>query len=190
VRSDPTFWLLARASGLTAYLLLTCSVLAGLILKSRPFGRAVKAASVMDLHRLLALLGLASLGVHGTALLLDRTVRMPITGLFVPGSSPYRPVSVALGVVAAELMALVVVSFSVRKLTGQKAWRLLHWSTYAIFGLATAHGLLAGSDSAQPWARGLYLGAFAAVAFATAWRASYRASRARAPGRALPARSR
>jgi DMSO/TMAO reductase YedYZ heme-binding membrane subunit len=177
MRSDPTFWLLARASGLTAYLLLTLSVLAGLILKSRPFGRAVKAAAVMDLHRVLALLGLASLGLHGTALLLDKTVRMPVAGLFVPGSSPYRPVAVAFGVVAAELMALVVVSFSVRKLIGQKRWRLLHWSTYAIFGLATAHGLLAGSDSAQPWARDLYLGAAAAVVFATAWRALYRPSR-------------
>ena len=177
MRTDPTFWLLARASGLTAYILLTLSVLAGLVLKSRPFGRAVKASSVMDLHRLLALLGLASLGVHATALLLDRTVRMPVAGLFVPGSSPYRPVAVAFGVVAAELMALVVVSFSVRRLTGQKAWRLLHWWTYAIFALATAHGLLADSDSAQPWARSLYLGAFAAVAFATAWRASYRPGR-------------
>ena len=177
MRTDPTFWLIARASGLTAYVLLTLSVLAGLILKSRPFGRAVKAASVLDLHRLLALLGLASLGLHGTALLLDKTVGMPISGLFVPGASPYRPVSVALGVIAAELMALVVVSFSVRKLIGQRNWRLLHWSTYAIFGLATAHGLLAGSDSAQPWARDLYLGAVAAVVFATAWRASYRPSR-------------
>ena len=177
MRTDPTFWLVARASGLTAYLLLTLSVLAGLILRARPFGRAIKAAAVMDLHRLLALLGLASLCVHGTALLLDRTVRMPVAGLFVPGASPYRPVAVALGVVAAELMALVVVSFSVRKLIGRKAWRLLHWSTFGIFALATVHGLLAGSDSAQPWARSLYVGAFGAVAFATAWRASYRPSR-------------
>ena len=177
MRSDPTFWLLARTSGLTAYLLLTLSVLAGLMLSSRPFGRAVKGAAVMDLHRLLALLGLASLAVHGTALLLDRTVRMPVAGLLVPGASPYRPVAVALGVIAAELMALVVVSFSVRKLIGRKAWRVLHWSTYAIFGLATVHGLLAGSDSAQPWARNVYLGAVAVTAFAVAWRASYRPAR-------------
>ena len=159
MRSDPTFWLLARASGLTAYALLTMSVLAGIILKSRPFGRAVKASAVMDVHRLLALLGLAGLGLHGGALMLDRTVRMPLAGLLLPGSSPYRPVAVALGVVAAELVVVVTASFSVRKLTGQKAWRRLHWVTYAIFGLATAHGLLAGSDSAQPWARDVYLGA-------------------------------
>ena len=30
MRHDPTFWLLARASGLTAYVMLTLSVLAGL----------------------------------------------------------------------------------------------------------------------------------------------------------------
>ena len=45
MKTDPTFWLLARASGLTAYGLLTTSVLAGLVLKSKPFGRALKPAS-------------------------------------------------------------------------------------------------------------------------------------------------
>ncbi len=44
MKTDPTFWLLARASGLTAYGLLTASVLAGLVLKARPFGRALKPA--------------------------------------------------------------------------------------------------------------------------------------------------
>src|SRR5437763_30796 len=51
---DPTFWLLARASGLTAYAVLTTSVLAGLVLKSRPFAR-LKPAAVTDAHRALAL---------------------------------------------------------------------------------------------------------------------------------------
>ena len=58
MRSDPTFWILARASGLLAYALLTSSVLAGIVLKARPFGAAPKAATVTDLHRFLALLGL------------------------------------------------------------------------------------------------------------------------------------
>jgi hypothetical protein len=31
MKTDPTFWLLARATGLTAYVLLTASVLAGQI---------------------------------------------------------------------------------------------------------------------------------------------------------------
>jgi sulfoxide reductase heme-binding subunit YedZ len=174
MRSDPTFWLLARASGLTAYVLMTASVLAGLVLKSRPFGRAVKTASVADVHRFLALLGLGALALHGLALVLDRTVRMPLAGLLVPGASPYRPLAVSLGVLAAELMALVVVSFSLRRRIGVRNWRRLHWATYLVFLMGTLHGLLAGTDSSQPWARSLYLGALGAIVFATAWRAMTR----------------
>ena len=177
MRHDPTFWLLARASGLTAYALLASSALAGLVLKSRPFGRALKASAVTDVHRFLALLCLGALGVHGGTLLLDRTVRMPLGGLFLPGASPYRPVAVALGVVAAELTAVVFASFSLRRRIGQRTWRRLHWATYLLFVLATVHGLWAGSDSSQPWARDIYLGAIGAVAFAAAWRAAYRPSR-------------
>jgi methionine sulfoxide reductase heme-binding subunit len=177
VKTDPTFWLLARASGLTAYGLLTCSVLAGLVLKSRPFGRALKPAAVTDVHRFLALLGLGMLAVHGTTLMLDRTLRMPLAGLFVPGASPYRAAAVALGVVAAELTALIYVSFLLRSRIGARNWRRLHWATYLAFLLATLHGLASGTDSPQAWAHDLYLGAVGAVAFATAWRALGRPTR-------------
>jgi sulfoxide reductase heme-binding subunit YedZ len=171
VKVDPTFWLLARSSGLAAYVLLTASVLAGLVLKSRPFGRALRTASVTDVHRFLALLALGALGLHGVALTLDQTLRMPLAGLLVPGASPYRPAAVAFGVLAAELTVLIVVSFSLRRRIGARNWRRLHWATYVVFLTATVHGLLAGTDSSQPWARDLYLGAVGAVVFATAWRA-------------------
>jgi sulfoxide reductase heme-binding subunit YedZ len=167
---DPTFWLLARAGGLAAYVLLTMSVLAGLVVKSRPFGRALRAATATDLHRTLALLGLGFLALHGVALVLDSTVHISPAALLVPGLSPYRPVAVAVGVLAAELMLLVYVSFGLRKRIGMRAWRRLHWATYAVFAGATTHGLAAGSDSSRPWALGLYLGAVGAVALASAWR--------------------
>ena len=169
--SDPTFWLLARASGITAYVLLTTAMLAGLVLKSRPFGRAVRPAAVTDVHRFLTFLALGTLALHGGALTLDGTVHIPVAALVVPGASPYRPVAVALGVLACELAALVAVSFSVRRRIGFRNWRRLHWATYGLFLFATAHGVAAGTDSSQPWALGLYLGAVGAVAFAASWRA-------------------
>jgi len=169
MRHDPTFWLLARASGLTAYLMLTLSVLAGLVLKSRPF-RSLKPAVLTDLHRTLALLGLGALAGHAVALVLDSTIEVSIAGLFVPGLVGYRPVWTSLGILAAELMILVYASFSLRKRIGTKNWRRLHWATYAIFGAATAHGLGAGTDTSRSWALGLYVGAVAAVALATTWR--------------------
>lgn len=167
---DPTFWLLARASGLTAYLLLSLSVLAGLAVKTRPFGKAVRPAAQTDTHRTLALLGLGMVALHGAALTLDQTVRIPAWALLVPFATGYRPVAVGVGVLAAELTLLVYASFSLRRRIGARAWRRLHYATYAVFAAATAHGLAAGSDSAQPWAFALYLGATAAVVAATAWR--------------------
>lgn len=167
---DPTFWLLARASGLTAYLLLTASVLAGLVLKSRPFGRALRPAAVTDLHRFLSLLGLGALAIHGLTLVLDHAVPIGLRELLLPGVAGYRPLWTGAGVVAGELMALIVASFWLRRLIGTRTWRRLHWLTYATFALATAHGLAAGTDSSRPWALGLYVGAVGAVSAATAWR--------------------
>lgn len=168
MKHDPTFWLLARAAGLAAYVLLTGSVLAGLAVKSRPFGKAVKPAAQTEMHRMLALLGLGTLVVHGLALTLDQTVKMPLQALVVPLASSYRPLAVAFGVLAAELMALVYASFSVRKRIGVKNWRRLHYATYAIFAGATAHGLMAGTDTR--WTLGLYVGAVGSVVAATVWR--------------------
>ena len=95
---------------------------------------------------------------------------MSLLGLVVPGLVTYRPLATALGVLAAELMVLVYASFSQRKRFGTKNWRRLHWTTYGIFGAATLHGLLAGSDSGRPWAFILYAAAVGSVAMAVSWR--------------------
>lgn len=171
MRHDPTFWILARAAGITAYLMLTGSMLAGLVLKSRALGKAVRPAAVTDVHRTLAVAGLAALALHGAALVLDATVHVSPLALLVPGLVDYRVWWTAAGVVAGEMMALVTVSFWLRKKIGSRLWRRLHWLSYATFALATAHGLTAGSDAGRNWAAGLYAVAVAAVVTATAWRA-------------------
>lgn len=186
MKSDPTFWIIARASGITAYLALACGTVAGPVLKSRLLGRRVKPASVTDLHRFLASLSLTAVAVHGAALVYDRSVAIDWLGLVVPGRIPYRPVWTAVGVVAAELTVLIYASFSVRKLIRVRNWRRLHWLTYAVFAAVTLHGLLAGSDSAQPWMRDLYLGAIGLVAAATAYRGAVRGVSARAASAPRP----
>ena len=182
MRHDPTFWLLARASGLTAYVMLTLSILAGLVLKSRPFS-SLKPVALTDLHRVLALIGLGALAGHAIALVLDTTVKVSLLGLVVPGLISYRPLATALGVLAAELMVLVYASFSQRKRIGTKNWRRLHWATYGIFGAATLHGLFAGSDSGRPWASALYAAAVGSVAMAVSWRVLVPPARGRSVGR-------
>jgi sulfoxide reductase heme-binding subunit YedZ len=170
MKHDPTFWLLARASGFTAYVLVTLSVLAGLAVKSRPF-RNIRPASQTDTHRAFALAGLSMLVLHALALLLDQTLRLPLYAVLVPLTSTYRPAAVAFGVLAAEVMVLVYWSFSLRRRIGARAWRRLHWLTYAVFIGATAHGLTAGTDTGRRWADAIYLGAAGSVVAATTWRA-------------------
>jgi methionine sulfoxide reductase heme-binding subunit len=150
--------------------LLTSSILAGLVLKSRPF-RSLRPAAVTDTHRFLALLALGTVVLHGAALMLDSTVHLGPVALLVPGLSPYRPLATGAGVLAAELMLVVYGSFSVRRRIGTRNWRRLHWATYAIFGAATVHGLAAGTDTSQRWTFSLYLSAIGLVVAATAWRA-------------------
>jgi sulfoxide reductase heme-binding subunit YedZ len=189
VRTDPTFWIVARASGFTAYVLLSCATVAGLALKSRVLGRRAKQASVTDAHRFLALLALLAIAVHGVALVYDTSIRIDLLGLLVPGRIPYRPLWVGSGVVAAELTVLVYVSFSVRKVIRVRNWRRLHWLTYGIFAAVTTHGLFAGSDSSHPWARDVYLAAIGSVATAAAYRTLARTARPRlAVARTRPAR--
>lgn len=185
--NDPTFWIESRASGLAAYAVLTASVLAGLVLKSKPFGGAVRPASVTDVHRTLALLALGLTGIHGVTLVLDATIRITPLDLLVPGTLPYRPLWTGIGVVAAEVMLLVYVSFSQRKRIGAKAWRRLHWLAYGVFAAMTVHGVMAGTDSTRPYGAGLYAAAVGLVAGATLFRAlappAARTARRPAPAR-------
>ena len=169
--SDPTFWIEARASGMLAFALLTAVGDRRARAQGTTLGTALKPATVTDTHRFLALLCLGATGIHGVALVLDSTVQIGIAGLLVPGFVPYRPLWVGVGVVAAELLVLVYASFSQRKRIGVKNWRRLHWATYGIFAAMVVHGVMSGTDTARPWALGMYLGAIGTVVAATFWRA-------------------
>jgi sulfoxide reductase heme-binding subunit YedZ len=181
VKGDPTLWILARAAGITAYGLLTASVLAGLVLRSRPAPARLSPRVVADVHRTLALLGLGALALHAAALALDGVARVTPLALVVPGLAPHRRLAVALGVLAGDLMLVMIASSSLRRRIGFRMWRRLHWLTFAVFAAGSAHGIMAGTDSRRPALIWLYVFAIAAVAGATAWRAMTAPSRARRP---------
>ncbi len=153
-----TTWYIARSSGLVAYLLLSSSVVLGALMAGRT-KFAWPRFAVEEVHRFLALLAGIFIVVHGSALLLDTVVPISLKQELVPFSSPYRPFSVALGVLAAELMAAVGITNLFRSRLPHKLWRRVHYLTLAVWGLATMHGFLAGTDRFDPW--------FAAIAAAT-----------------------
>jgi methionine sulfoxide reductase heme-binding subunit len=171
VNDAPLFWNLARASGLIAYVLLSMTMLLGLSVKTRALGKLVKPANVVDTHRVLSLLALGMIALHGVALVLDPAVEISPLDLAVPGLVGYRPVWVAFGIVAAYLAIAVHASFSLRKKIGAKNWRRLHWLTYALFLSATVHGITAGTDTTEGWALAIYGLLVGSIVGGTAWRA-------------------
>jgi predicted ferric reductase len=166
-----TTWYIARSSGIVAYLLLSSSVVLGALMAGRA-KFAWPRFAVDEVHRFLALLAGVFIVVHGSALLLDTVVPISLKQELVPFSSPYRPFAVALGVLAAELMAAVGITNLFRSRLPHKVWRRAHYLTLAVWGLATVHGFVAGTDRLDPWFAGIAVATVASVAMVVATRFS------------------
>lgn len=182
-------WFIIRGSGLAAYAMLGIATIWGLLLTTKVMGRAVKAKGMSWFHESIGLAALAATAVHMVALGLDEFMDFGARELFIPGASPYRPFAVALGVSGFYGMALVALSFYVKGWIGQRAWRAIHYSAFGTFAATTAHGVMAGTDTANPVASVMYIGFTVAVLLLLVIRvASVRAPEARA-GRVLPTRN-
>lgn len=143
-----TWWYLSRASGLVSYALLSASMLLGVLLSTKFAKGWPGSATAFALHEHASVLGLAFALFHAIVLLGDRHTPFTLAELALPFGAAYRPFAVGAGQLAAYGMALLVGSFYVRKRIGQRAWRLLHFASFAVFALSLAHGLVAGSDRA------------------------------------------
>lgn len=141
----PVAWLIARAAGLVAFALLTVSVTLGLLVSTKLLGPS-RQKTLFGWHQTLIWAALAMLVLHGGAILLDPVMRFGLAAVVVPGAAPWRPVTVAAGIVAGYLMLALAVSFRVRKRIGQRRWRLLHYTAFPAFALALGHALHAGTD--------------------------------------------
>jgi len=143
-------WMVIRGSGLVAYLLLSGATIWGLLMSTKVLGSAVKAKGVAWFHESLAIGALVATVVHMVALSLDEFIDFDAYDLFVPGAAGWRPYAVALGTFAFYGMVVVSMSFYVKKVIGQAAWRAIHYLSFGIFGAALFHGVLAGTDSSHP----------------------------------------
>ena len=140
-------WHLVRSSGIVSYLLLLASTVWGLFLSSQMVKDWSPGPVSMTLHSSISTLALLLGLLHGLLLLFDDYFAYTLSSIFVPFTGPYRPEFVGLGTLGFWIVLFVTISFPLRKLLGHKNWKLLHYASYAAFGLLTAHGLLAGTDA-------------------------------------------
>lgn len=157
-------WLLSRISGLTAFVALSLDVILGLLVSTRAANHLFGKGVAVELHRWISPITLALVLGHGVLLLADGYIRFDALDVLVPFASSYRPVAVGLGVLAAYLALVVHASFSFRKRIGPAMWRRLHYLSFVALAGSALHALLAGTDSASWFVRGLYAVPLAIVA--------------------------
>lgn len=161
------WWFVTRATGIVAWAVLSASVLLGLFLSTRVLGARPTPGWLQDLHRGTAGLGLGFTAAHMAALVADSYVHFDVVDLLVPMASSWRPVAVALGVVAMWLLVVVEGTSLARRRVGHRAWRRVHMLSFALWIAATAHFVLAGTDVMTPWLFPVVVATTTAVVAAT-----------------------
>ena len=146
------WWDIARASGLVAWLLLAASLVLGVVLSSKLLRRP-RPVLMLDLHRYLGGLAVTFVGVHLAALVADSFIHFGSAELLVPLASTWRPGAVAWGIVATYLLLAVEATSLLMRRLPRRGWYAVHLCSYALFALATVHGLLAGTDGTNPVVR-------------------------------------
>jgi len=151
------WWLVSRASGVVALLLVTASVGIGLTMASKIVRRRGAGPALVRVHEQSALAGLIAICIHGVTLLGDKWLNPGVGGLVVPFTMSYRPVFTGLGIVAGYLAALLGLSFYARRRIGARLWRKLHRATVLVWLLGVIHALGAGTDAKSAWLQVLML---------------------------------
>lgn len=163
-------WYLTRGTGLVTLVLLTASVVLGVLQVLRWAPSGSPRFVVVALHRAISLLVVALLAVHVATALLDTFAPIHLLDVVLPFTGSYRPIWLGLGALAFDLILALTVTSLLRRRLGLGAWRAVHWLAYAAWPVALAHGWGTGSDTRTSWMLAVTIGCAAAVVAAVAWR--------------------
>jgi sulfoxide reductase heme-binding subunit YedZ len=163
-------WFATRATGLIALVLLTGTVVLGIVTSVRFASRAWPRFVTVSLHRNLSLLTITFTGLHVLTTITDPFASISAVSVVVPFTSGYRRIWLGFGAVAFDLLLAVLVTSLLRTRIGPRAWRAVHWAGYACWPVALVHGLGTGTDGAARWVLAITVVCALAVVSALAWR--------------------
>ena len=113
---------------------------------------------------------LVFLALHIVTAVVDPFTNLGWAAAVIPFSSYYRTFWLGLGVISFELLVAIVVTSLVRGMLGHRAWRAIHWLTYAAWPIGVVHGLGTGTDAWSAWMLAITAACVAAVGMAVALR--------------------
>jgi methionine sulfoxide reductase heme-binding subunit len=160
------YWYLARATGMVSLVLLTASVVLGVLGPLRVAAPRWPRFTIDTMHRDVSLLVVVLLAFHILTSVLDTFTSISLVNSVIPFTGSYRPLWLGLGALSFDLLLALVVTSIYRRRLGYRAWRAIHWLAYASWPVAVLHGLGTGSDTKSWWALGLTVACVAAVAIA------------------------
>ena len=157
--SQHIWWLASRASGIVAILLLTYTVLAGLMmggklsqrLTGKPGRGALAVKQLLQTHEMTSIAALIAIGVHGVTLLGDSYLHPSLSQVAIPFTIDYRSFYVGLGIIGGYVAVALGLSFYIRGRIGTSRWKKMHRWTIAAYALSVGHALGAGTDAGSAW---------------------------------------
>jgi predicted ferric reductase len=165
-------WYTTRGAGAVTLILLSSVVVLGILSTLRVQSPSWPRFLTTGLHRNLALMTLVFLALHIVTAVVDPFTNLGWAAALIPFSSYYRTLWLGLGVVSFELLAAIVVTSLVRGALGHRAWRAIHWLTYAAWPVGVLHGLGTGTDTWSAWMLAITAACAAAVGVAILLRLS------------------
>jgi methionine sulfoxide reductase heme-binding subunit len=161
-------WIVARATGVAAYIALCLSILSGIALRTSVLDFLAKNRALRSLHDFMTWVWIPLGLAHVATLLLDKTAYIAPLDLVVPFQVSYAPLAIGLGTLSLDIVVLITVTSWLRRRMDDRLWRWIHRSSYIAFVTLFLHALLSGTDFSSPvissisWSAALGIGLLAA----------------------------
>jgi DMSO/TMAO reductase YedYZ heme-binding membrane subunit len=147
---DLEFWFIARITGLTAFAVLSLSVLSGEALRTSVLDFLAKNRAIRKLHDFTTPLWLPLVFAHIIALVLDKTARIEPLNVVVPFTTDYGQLAIGLGAIAFDIVMIVTVTSWLRSRMNNAVWMWIHRTSYIGFLAIFFHAALSGTDFDAP----------------------------------------
>jgi len=168
--SGKALWYLTRSTGLVALLLLTATVVLGVVASVGWTSERWPRFLSQDVHRNLSLFCVGFVAIHVITTVSDGYVPIGFADAFIPFRTAYRPLYVGLGALTFDLLLAVLVTSALRHRVGFASWRFVHWLAYLCWPIALFHSLGSGTDSSLPVVLAMDVVCSAAVIAVVVWR--------------------
>ncbi|MDA9786917.1 hypothetical protein N9C74_02720, partial [Pontimonas sp.] len=145
------WWYLTRASAMIAWVLLTLTMVWGILLTTRVLRGADNPEWLKVTHRYISGLAMVMIVTHIGTLLLDDYINFGWADVLIPFATNFEPLPVALGIIAFWLIVAIQLTALGARWLPEALWKSIHITSYLAIVAIALHSGLVGTDVGTPW---------------------------------------